>query len=331
MLPSPESLEAFSDVLAVLYAAANPAEAAAGMAQPLQRLFAGAQVDVVWAGTPGSEVCGRWDEFARKQRPGETRLHYNPRQSSDAPGGEIVLAMRFDGGFLGVQLRFDGGSGETMAAWCEQLRPHLAAALAGARHPEGALSETDRLLCRTVLLTDEGGVGQAVSPEWVRLMEKHFRGECKGPASDTFRLPEPLDRWVRPRVLTPAAHVPPGHDATVVRAFNGPAGCLRVRLARGDGARWQLEVREDPRGVDWYRLAARGLSARECEVAYEIAQGRRDAEMAEKFALSVKTMNKHVENILRKLGADNRLGAVHAARVWLSRGILSNHPHPPTS
>lgn len=330
MLTKLESLDAFSDVLTVLYTAATPAEAAARMVQPLKHLFVGAQVDVIWAGTPGPEVIGRWDEFARKQSPGETRLHYNPRQS-DSPNGEIVLAVCFDGGFLGVQLRFEVGSGETMAAWCEHLRPHLAAALAGARHPEGALSETDRLPCRTVLLTDEGGVDQAVSPEFVRLMEKHFRGEWKGSASDAFRLADPIDRWVRPRVLTPTAHVPPGNDATVVHDFNGPAGCLRVRLARGDGARWQLEVREDPRGVDWYRLAARGLSARECEVAYEIAQGRCDGEIAGKFAISVKTVNKHVENILRKLGADNRLGAVHTARVWLSRGLFSDLPHHPTS
>lgn len=43
--------------------------------------------------------------------------------------------------------------------------------------------------------------------------------------------------------------------------------------------------------------------------------------MATTLAVSVRTVGKHVERILRKLGADSRLGAAYAARVWLEHRV----------
>jgi DNA-binding CsgD family transcriptional regulator len=66
------------------------------------------------------------------------------------------------------------------------------------------------------------------------------------------------------------------------------------------------------------RLRAAGLTARETEIIFWIAEGKRDAEIATIIGCASKTVSKHVENILAKLGAETRLAAVHAARDWLS-------------
>jgi DNA-binding CsgD family transcriptional regulator len=65
------------------------------------------------------------------------------------------------------------------------------------------------------------------------------------------------------------------------------------------------------------RLRELGITRRECEVLQRIALGRKDAEIAAELALSPRTVNKHVENLLRKMRAPNRSAAAHLAREFL--------------
>ncbi len=65
------------------------------------------------------------------------------------------------------------------------------------------------------------------------------------------------------------------------------------------------------------RLRAAGLTTRQCEVLHWIAQGKRDAEIATIMACASATVSKHVENLLRKLHAENRAAAVSEARARL--------------
>jgi DNA-binding NarL/FixJ family response regulator len=53
-----------------------------------------------------------------------------------------------------------------------------------------------------------------------------------------------------------------------------------------------------------------GLTSREQEVLEWIAQGARDREIAERLVVTESTVKKHVQNILRKLHARNRVEAV---------------------
>jgi DNA-binding CsgD family transcriptional regulator len=65
------------------------------------------------------------------------------------------------------------------------------------------------------------------------------------------------------------------------------------------------------------RLRAHGLTPRECEVLGWIAQGKRDAEIAAILGCAARTVGKHVEHLLAKLGAETRLAAAHSATALL--------------
>ena len=56
-----------------------------------------------------------------------------------------------------------------------------------------------------------------------------------------------------------------------------------------------------------------GLSHREIEVLFWLANGKTDHEIARLLALSGKTVNHHVEHIMAKLNANNRAHAVAIA------------------
>jgi DNA-binding CsgD family transcriptional regulator len=51
------------------------------------------------------------------------------------------------------------------------------------------------------------------------------------------------------------------------------------------------------------------LSAREAEVLAQLRLGRRNSEIARKLGISVATVNKHVQHVLKKLKVRNRAQA----------------------
>jgi DNA-binding CsgD family transcriptional regulator len=67
------------------------------------------------------------------------------------------------------------------------------------------------------------------------------------------------------------------------------------------------------------RAGATGLTAREVEVLRLVAGGRTNAEIAEALTLSVRTVERHVWNIYRKIGARGRADATAYA---LTRALL---------
>ncbi len=58
-----------------------------------------------------------------------------------------------------------------------------------------------------------------------------------------------------------------------------------------------------------------GLTLRELEVLRGIAEARRNSEIAQQLFISTRTVEKHVENILRKLGVKRRTQAALHFRV----------------
>ncbi len=66
------------------------------------------------------------------------------------------------------------------------------------------------------------------------------------------------------------------------------------------------------------RVAAYGLTRREQEVLVELRRGRTNREIASRFGVSIATVNKHVQHVLKKLQVRNRGQAV--ARLHADTG-----------
>jgi DNA-binding CsgD family transcriptional regulator len=99
-----------------------------------------------------------------------------------------------------------------------------------------------------------------------------------------------------------------GDDEAQLRSLEGlqrlgarPAAAIVARRLRDRGVRGIARgpgraARENPAG----------LTARETEVLRLVAEGRRNAEIAERLFLSPRTVDHHVSAIFRKLGAHTR-------------------------
>jgi len=80
---------------------------------------------------------------------------------------------------------------------------------------------------------------------------------------------------------------------------------------RDDLMMFVLEEKGEPPGPA--SLLSLGLTPREAEVLFWIAQGKGNPDIAVILGASVRTVHKHVENIFRKLGCETRAAAALAA------------------
>lgn len=93
------------------------------------------------------------------------------------------------------------------------------------------------------------------------------------------------------------------------------AGVLLLRRfnAPGDDALNVLQLSEESAPPGPQELTALGLTPRQAEVLYWIAQGKTNGEIAVILGTSPRTIDKHVEQLLERLGVENRLAAASRA------------------
>ena len=68
-------------------------------------------------------------------------------------------------------------------------------------------------------------------------------------------------------------------------------------------------------------LQREGITNREAEVLHWIVQGKRDSEISIILGASVRTIHKHVQHLLEKLGVETRLAAARAVLRWLGSRV----------
>ena len=111
---------------------------------------------------------------------------------------------------------------------------------------------------------------------------------------------------------TPATRSAP-HPVT------GPAGTLEAVVVPSAVGPHVVLLR--PRAGDQGRLAALGLTPRQCQVAVELATGATGEQIAQRLGITPATVRKHLEAVFARLGVTHRAAAV--ARV---RSLLDGAP-----
>lgn len=127
----------------------------------------------------------------------------------------------------------------------------------------------------------------------------------------------------RPEAVRPLAAC--GAEGAVTRD-GGLDGLVAALMATASGRRSSRTRPLVPRQRDEAQRAVASLTAREREVLRLVATGAPNSEVADSLQISPHTVRTHVQNVLAKLGAENRLVAAAMAR---RAGILSGGLHGP--
>jgi DNA-binding CsgD family transcriptional regulator len=201
----------------------------------------------------------------------------------------------------------------------ETLRPHLEQAYFNTRRFELANAELvlqgivlDQMPCAMVLLDSDLRVlclsGRA--DQWLR---QYFPNGSRTAAG----LPEDLRRWMqneRARFAQPRYQAP-ALPLEVVQA--GSRLCIQLTV-RPDG-RLMLVLNEERFGASSKRLEELGLTPREAEVLHWLCEGKTNPEIGQLLGTSRRTVDKHVEHILAKLGVETRSAAARVAQAHSAR------------
>lgn len=222
---------------------------------------------------------------------------------------QLCLAVKLQRSSIGVTFNRDRPFDDDEARLVALLQPHVAAALQRT-HGSG---DPVRVSNGYELPVDDHGKPTGVVPlDARRILEEYFGGPIKAD-----RLPADIERWTRHQIARahPATLL---HRPTDTMRIARPRGFLELSVRRTAGSSHPVLVLSEIRGEsDFYRLQALGLTRRECEVLFWVTQGKRDHEIGIVAGIATRTVGKHVEHILAKLGTENRAAAAASARAWL--------------
>lgn len=222
-----------------------------------------------------------------------------------APNREVVTALTREGG---------RDFSERDCNLVRALNPHIRQAWINAQALEStrlqleqsrALLSEARVAC--VFLSDEGRA-LWFSAEAAELLAEFFPGaRFKG-----GELPPPLRAWLNRHPLRPARSLETLPSALFVA--NTPTARLEARLNSDANGQLAILFKRQATVLSAEGFLYPGLTRRESEVLFWIAQGRTNAAIATLLSASPRTINKHVQNIFLKLGVANRAEAIVAAR-----------------
>lgn len=171
----------------------------------------------------------------------------------------------------------------------EERNARLDAAIQLRLSAEKALADS---LDRAIVVADREGRVAFATRQAARLLARHF------PTEDPARLPAALRR-------------PPAEGAPLRVASMTPAGVGDFRILAIE------PTRPEPSPGD---LAPLGLTPREAEVLFWIAQGKTNPEVAVILATSINTVKTQLQRIFGKLGVETRTAAALTAAKLLAPG-----------
>jgi DNA-binding CsgD family transcriptional regulator len=175
------------------------------------------------------------------------------------------------------------------------------------------LIQLNRTLDRThaIVLTLDGLV-KLVTDSATELLHKYFEEETED------ELPEVLQNWLRYQVVL------------IITAVGNLPTIFPLQIERDD---WRLTIRLIPdlsagelillleerpkRSLSVGSLQLIGLTRREAEILFLLAQDKTNSKIAEILSCSLATVKKHLEHIYGKLGVQTRTAAVLVALTKL--------------
>lgn len=185
----------------------------------------------------------------------------------------------------------------------------------GLRNRDAPAASAGLVLCRALLAQARG---------------EHTRAAALfGRAAATWRsLPRPYDSWLA-REQQARCLLAAGNRTSAVAILNDALGGLRQLGATGDVARVKRELREQNRPARPARRPGRRgygsqLSPRELDVARLLVAGGTNREIGEQLFLSPKTVARHLDSAMHKLGVGSRT----ALAVRLVEGGVVSAAHP---
>ncbi|MFO1322257.1 MAG: response regulator transcription factor [Burkholderiales bacterium] len=147
-------------------------------------------------------------------------------------------------------------------------------------------------------------IGPAGEVLWHTPKAQRFIAAMAAAADGASAFPDALLRWLPDAGVPPRPLAWPEHEPRFLITSLGGVG---------NGQRL-IAVEETDESGARVRLAARfGLTEREAEVLYWVVRGKSNRDVGDILGSSPRTVDKHMERILTKLGVENRSAAVAAA------------------
>ncbi|HAV67347.1 MAG TPA: DNA-binding response regulator, partial [Alcanivorax sp.] len=187
----------------------------------------------------------------------------------------------------------------------DELIARIRVHLHNARMTQGAHTALDRL-GQASFSTDRQGHWR-----WATPRAEHLLAEAGGQRDERLaQLAAHIRRWL-------ARRPEPGDQS----ALDSDHGELRLRYLGDTGSGeplFRLLQRDGEEESELLRQQLR-LTRRESQVLLWIAQGKTNREIGQILSLSPRTVNKHLEQVFRKLGVENRTAAAAMALRCLTR------------
>ena len=203
----------------------------------------------------------------------------------------------------------------------------IAAHLQSARHARQARNALDAFGHASIALRPADGRVLWQTPLARDLMRRHFgAGAAGAPISAAaatvavpLHAPASLCDWVRARVTgAPRAPGEGGDTWSCVTGTQRLHCSLHPASAEDE---WLVVLTESSNGAAIEALSLQfRLTAREAEVLYWVAQGKTNRDIGDILGAAPRTVTKHMEHILEKLGVETRTAAAAVALARV-RGI----------
>ena len=185
------------------------------------------------------------------------------------------------------------------------LVPHLVSAFRGARSQMRLSEEVSFKDISKVGILQVGENGYVLEENFAarQLIAKYYKVGGSGLPQD---IADPI-RHYRKRIASGEFYFPPEPLAKT-----GEGGKLVISFLFQSATRTVVLLCEEISANGSRAPSSADLTTRENEVLFWIGQGKTDADIAALLRISVRTVNKHVENIMNKLGVETRTAAVSA-------------------